>query len=150
MDYHISMKIKEAFLVGIIGCTLFCSNIAIGQSKDESEQWIAPKTANNIENKYTSTTDIEAGKQTFNMYCWTCHGKEGLGDGPAGVNLPFKPRNFTDNSVKEQTDGALYWKLTNGRGNMIGYGGILPDEKRWQLISYIRTLNTNSNNKPAD
>jgi mono/diheme cytochrome c family protein len=42
--------------------------------------------------------------------------------------------------VKKQTDGALYWKISNGRGNMPPYKEALSDEQRWQLVVYLREL----------
>jgi glucose/arabinose dehydrogenase len=40
--------------------------------------------------------------------------------------------------VSDQKDGAIFWKLSNGKGNMPGYGLALSEEKRWQLIAYVR------------
>ncbi|MDH5604569.1 MAG: c-type cytochrome [Cyclobacteriaceae bacterium] len=144
MEFLIKMTKSILFTVGIMAVTL-SFNLAEAQSVSGLEKWVAPPAADKEENQYTSSKDLESGKQVFDMYCWVCHGKEGLGDGPAGASLPVKPKNFTEASVKEQTDGALFWKLTNGRGNMIGYGSILTEEKRWQLVSYIRSLNENFN-----
>ena len=144
MEFLIKMIKSVLFTWIVVACTL-SFNITKAQSTAGQEEWVAPPTADKENNPYTSEKDIESGKQIFDMYCWVCHGKEGLGDGPAGASLPVKPRNFTATSVKEQTDGALFWKLSNGKGNMIGYGGILSDEKRWQVISYIRSINENFN-----
>jgi len=136
MEYPINMK---KYLISAVGIILFAS-LAYGQT-NKPESWEAPATADELKNNYASENDLNAGKQTFDMYCWSCHGKEGLGDGPAGGALPIKPKNFADVSITKQSDGALYWKLSNGRGNMIGYGSMLSEEKRWQLITYIRSIN---------
>ena len=34
----------------------------------------------------------------------------------------------------------LFLKLSNGKGMMVPYKHSLNEEKRWQLINYIRTL----------
>jgi hypothetical protein len=39
-----------------------------------------------------------------------------------------------------QSDGELFWKLSNGKGMMVPYKHSLNEEMRWQLINYIRTL----------
>jgi mono/diheme cytochrome c family protein len=72
--------------------------------------------------------------------CWTCHGKTGQGDGPAGSGLNPKPRNFSLAEVQNQSDGELFWKLSNGRGMMIPYKHSLSQDQRWQLINFIRTF----------
>lgn len=43
-----------------------------------------------------SDADMKTAKEYFGTYCSTCHGKEGMGDGPAGKALNPKPRNFHD------------------------------------------------------
>lgn len=72
------------------------------------------------------------------MYCWSCHGQNGFGDGAAGGALGQRPANFHDRWVKRQSDGALFWKMTHGRGNMPPFKDALTEDQRWQLISYIR------------
>lgn len=72
------------------------------------------------------------------MYCWSCHGQYGFGDGAAGGSLGQRPANFHDRRVIKQTDGALFWKLSNGKGNMPPFKEALTETQRWQLVSYIR------------
>jgi hypothetical protein len=42
--------------------------------------------------------------------------------------------------VKAQSNGSLFWKITNGRANMPAFKQILSEEQRWQLVSYIRKI----------
>jgi hypothetical protein len=44
--------------------------------------------------------------------------------------------------VQQQSDGTLFWKITNGnaRHGMPSFSK-LPELERWQLVLYIRTLN---------
>ena len=74
------------------------------------------------------------------MYCFSCHGDTGYGDGPAGGSMGIRPANFHDQRVIKQKDGALFWKLTNGKGNMPPFKEALTEEQRWQLIVFIREL----------
>lgn len=85
-------------------------------------------------------TAEQKGKELYDLYCWSCHGQNGFGDGAAGTALGQQPANFHDRRVKNQTDGALFWKLTNGRENMPPFKESLSEEQRWQLISYIRKI----------
>ena len=50
-----------------------------------------------------------------------CHGTSGKGDGPAGVNLDPKPKDHTSPVVQNQSDGALFWKITTGKLPMASY-----------------------------
>jgi hypothetical protein len=43
--------------------------------------------------------------------------------------------------VQQQTDGALFWKITNGNTDRgMPPFNRLPDLHRWQLVLYLRTL----------
>jgi hypothetical protein len=45
--------------------------------------------------------------------------------------------------VQDQSDGTLFWKITNGNLNrgMPSFSR-LPELQRWQIVLYIRTLRT--------
>ena len=105
-------------------------------------QWEAPASADNLNNPLKNdATATESGKRTFRMLCVICHGAKGKGDGMGGAGLTPKPTDLTSAKVQSQSDGALFWKLTNGKPPMASYETALPENKRWELINYIRTLN---------
>jgi mono/diheme cytochrome c family protein len=45
--------------------------------------------------------------------------------------------------VQDQADGELFWKISEGRGAMVGWKLIISEEDRWHLVNYIRTLKSN-------
>jgi len=107
----------------------------------QKSSWLAPKNADAIENPLKGNTDaIKKAKKLYVSMCVICHGNKGKGDGIAGAALSPKPANFTSKKVQAQTDGALFWKLTNGNAPMAAYKDILSEEQRWQLVNYIRTF----------
>jgi mono/diheme cytochrome c family protein len=119
-------------------CILFAcfSGLLFGQ-----DVWHAPEASKAIENPYVGNViAAQKGEAIYAKLCWTCHGKNGQGDGPAAANLRPKPKNFSSEDVQSQSDGELFWKLSNGKGMMVPYKHSLNEEKRWQLINYIRTL----------
>ena len=108
------------------------------------DNWVAPLDAKEIINPYSGNQiAAQKGEMLFQKLCWTCHGKSGLGDGPAGKNLNPQPKNFRLNSVQDQSDGELYWKISNGKGMMLPYKHSLSEEQRWQLVNYIRSFKIN-------
>ena len=105
---------------------------------------MAPIEAKAIVNPYSGNLiAAQKGEMLFKKLCWTCHGKSGLGDGPAGKNLNPQPKNFRLKSVQDQSDGELYWKISNGKGMMLPYKHSLSEEQRWQLVNYIRSFKEN-------
>jgi mono/diheme cytochrome c family protein len=121
---------------------LFLIPVLIATGKDNAIiPWKAPVTADELKNPFANDpAAAEKGKKIFSTVCNVCHGDKGKGDGIGGAAINPKPANFTSANVQSQTDGALFWKLTNGRGPMVSYKPIYTDEQRWQLVNYIRLL----------
>jgi len=75
------------------------------------------------------------GKKLFLRNCTECHGIEGQGmvkKHAADLQLLV---------VQQESDGALFWKITNGNPDrgMPSFSR-LPELQRWQLILFLRTL----------
>ena len=58
------------------------------------------------------------GKKLAETNCVSCHGASGKGDGPAAAALNPKPADWTSAKVQKESDGELFWKISNGRGPM--------------------------------
>ncbi len=107
----------------------------------QSPPWVAPKESDNIKNSLAGNTAILAdAKALYTANCGPCHGDKGRGDGPAASGLNPKPADHSSVAVQNESDGALFWKLSEGRAPMPGYKKIFSDQQRWELINYIRTL----------
>jgi cytochrome c553 len=93
---------------------------------------------------------IEKGKKIYQSLCASCHGKTGKGDVAAMQSLNPKPTNFTTEKFQSQTDGTIFWKLSEGRGMMAAYKNMLTEEERWNLVNYLRSLkSTGKTEKPV-
>ena len=109
----------------------------------QEDRWIAPEGAKNIKNpvdKADLANSIARGAKIFKTRCMICHGPKGQGDGIGGKALNPKPQNLTLAMVQSQTDGEIFWKVTNGRNDMIKWGPILSEAQRWDLVNYVKTL----------
>lgn len=133
-------RIASAVLVGgvlVLGAAL-CMKAA---EKKPEEGWAAPPEEAKKENPVPADAkSIAAGKAVYTQQCLACHGPTGKGDGPAAIALKTKPGDLSDPKIREQTDGALFWKITVGREAMPAYKKLLTDEQRWQAVNYIRTF----------
>ena len=83
---------------------------------------------------------LRRGGERYEIYCAICHGKAADGKGvtsaygiPGIANLHVFPR-------KSYPDGRLYDVITNGKGNMSGYGATIPVRDRWAIVAYVRAL----------
>ena len=99
--------------------------------------WVAPADAKAMKNPVKG---VGNAKKAVETNCVSCHGASGKGDGPAAAALPPpKPANWTAASVQSQSDGEIFWKMSNGRGAMPPWKH-LPEQERWEIVNYIRTL----------
>lgn len=105
------------------------------------EPWKAPPQADQLKDPLVGNPkSVQRGEKVFTSVCWTCHGMGGHGDGPAAAGLPIAPAKLSDPVVQAQSNGALYWKITHGRGAMPTYEEVLSREERWAVVQYLRTL----------
>lgn len=137
------MNKKPAAFLLISGFFLFVISefAACHSSQQKGANWEAPDEANAQNSPFPITADVELkGGKLYSLYCRTCHGENGLGDGAAGSGLDPKPANFHRKKVQSQSNGAIFYKLSTGRGAMPAFKNSLSEEQRWQLVSYIRKL----------
>ena len=115
--------------------------LLIGANLQAQEKWTAPASADKIVNPLKDDANAAAnGQKLYKVLCVICHGAKGKGDGAAGAGLTPKPTNLTTAEFQSQTDGAIFWKIKEGRSPMASYETSIPEKKRWEIINYIRTL----------
>ena len=91
--------------------------------------------------------DLATGEAAFNMYCASCHGQGGDGEGPVGKALKPAPRDFTIGDFKYGgTDQDIFDVISNGaasRGGsamMAPWGAVIDEPTRWAMVKYIRSF----------
>jgi mono/diheme cytochrome c family protein len=103
----------------------------------QDPSWQAPAKAAAKQNPLAGNPGAAiGGRKLFQRECAECHGQSGNGV------IAKKAANLQLPSVQEQSDGTLFWKITNGnpRRGMPSFSS-LPEMQRWQLVLYLRTLN---------
>jgi len=129
-----------AIFAAIAGSAAICCAHFLADEKQE-EEWKAPPRAARKKNPIPADDkSIAAGKTVYNAQCLSCHGKAGKGDGPAAKDINPKPHDLGDAKVGAQSDGALFWKLTEGRKPMPSFEKLTTEDERWHVINYLRTF----------
>lgn len=102
--------------------------------------WEAPAAEKTKKNPVPSGAKaVEAGKKVAQVNCVLCHGESGKGNGPGSAALNPKPADWTSKRVQDESDGEIFWKISNGRGPMPSWKH-LPETDRWSVVHYIRSL----------
>ncbi|MEO8172876.1 MAG: c-type cytochrome [Sediminibacterium sp.] len=115
---------------------------AAGFSYIQVKPWPVPDVAKNKKNSVASDAQtVATGKGLWDLHCKSCHGAKGLGDGSKAAQLTTEPGDFSKADFQAQTDGALFFKMSEGRDDMPGFKKKIADEDdRWSLVNYIRKL----------
>lgn len=136
---------RALIIVGTLATVALSAQAADGVH----EPWDAPVRAAKKKNPVAvSDASLSRGHEIYVKECATCHGDQGRGDGPGVKDLEVKPGDLADKAVTSQTDGALFWKITEGRKPMPSFAENYSEEDRWNLINYLRKLTTKDTATP--
>ena len=87
---------------------------------------------------------LAEGKELYNIFCATCHGDKGDGNGyllrDDGGKYPVQPANFLLEEHLKASNGRYYHAIMYGKNLMGGYADKISYEERWNVIHYIRSL----------
>jgi len=129
----------------MLAAFLAASCFAQNPNYQPDPEWRAPTQAQARENPLAARPELAAGgRKLFVRNCAECHGRDGAGlekIHSADLQLPV---------VQQESDGALFWKITNGnaRRGMPSFSKI-PELQRWQIVLYLRTLKNQAGSGPA-
>jgi cytochrome c553 len=128
----------------IAPCTVCHSpELARDLAKCLAEPWLAPATAKELTSPVPASEKmLRFAKATYEIYCDGCHGPAGDGKGTIALKFSVPAINIGAPSVQAQTDGELFWKISNGKGAMPAWKSLLSDEDRWRLVAFVRTFRT--------
>jgi mono/diheme cytochrome c family protein len=88
---------------------------------------------------------ISEGELLYQSNCYSCHGDDARGNGPAAAALEPKPPDLA-NDQSELSDAYLHWRIAEGgmmrpfNSVMPSWKGLLSEEHIWKIITYLRTL----------
>jgi mono/diheme cytochrome c family protein len=106
------------------------------------DPWVVPEKYKKMKNPVASDKEsIAAGKALYTKHCKSCHGAKGLGDGTKAAQLKTKCGDFSTADFQGQTDGAIFFKISEGRDDMPSFKKKMPEQEDiWSVVNYVRTL----------
>lgn len=125
------MSIRLSISIVLLGLSAACFAEANGA-------WLkkVPAAEHTRANPYAGRPEaVAAGRNLFHENCAHCHGENAEGK-------DSRP-SLRSERIRSATDGDLAWLLRNGEvfKGMPRWAG-LPEQERWQIICFIRSLNT--------
>ncbi len=86
---------------------------------------------------------LARGKKYYGYDCAMCHGDNGNGKGDVATSEKMEIGDWTDPvTLKDKTDGELFYVIKNGRGKMPPEGDRVKPTELWNMVNYIRSFSS--------
>jgi mono/diheme cytochrome c family protein len=89
--------------------------------------------------------NMNRGRERYTISCEVCHGATGSGNGITSKYGLNGAANYNTDRIRQMTDGEIFNTISNGKGQMLGYGYNIAIDDRWRIIMYIRALQRSQN-----
>ena len=84
---------------------------------------------------------IAHAQKWWTLDCAMCHGKDGDGKGETAKDMKLTMMNFTDPAtLKDRTDGEIFYIIKNGKGQMPGEGDRAKPDVIWNMVVLVRSF----------
>ncbi len=97
---------------------------------------------------------LDKGQNLYEIYCASCHGKKGDGNGKlyneGSGPYPAAPANYLKDEFVQASEGLYYHAIMHGKGVMLSHADKLSHDERWMVIHYIRSLQAKNQKKEYD
>lgn len=104
-----------------------------------AQEWVVPsENGAKLSSFAFSDSTRKAGGELYNLNCKSCHGDPGKNNFVKLVPLPPDPASA---QLQANSDGAMFYKVTEGRGLMPSFKNTLSAADVWRIISFIRGFN---------
>jgi mono/diheme cytochrome c family protein len=93
---------------------------------------------------------IQRGQQRYDVFCSPCHDRVGNGRGMIVLRGYKQPPSFHDARLRGVPAQYFVQVMTEGFGVMPSYAEEVSFQDRWAIAAYIRALQYNQQNRPAE
>ena len=113
-----------------------------GAAQSNTSYSAIPVEAAKAQNPVKSSPEsLARAKKWWGLDCAMCHGANGNGQGDTAKEMKLKLGDFTDSkTLKDRTDGEIYYVIKNGHNDMPAEGPRIKTEEGWDLVNYVRSL----------
>jgi len=84
--------------------------------------------------------NMARGRERYNISCAVCHGAAGDGQGVVTKFGLANVASYHNDRLRKASDGDIFDTISNGKGQMLGYGYNIAIDDRWRIVMYVRAL----------
>jgi mono/diheme cytochrome c family protein len=105
----------------------------------QGQEWLVPEEEADTSNPSEYTLEnVKLGKAIYTKNCKSCHGDPGKNNPLALVPSPV---DIASEKMQINSEGALFYKITTGKGVMPPFTSTLSENDRWLLVNFIQNYN---------
>jgi mono/diheme cytochrome c family protein len=129
---------KNYYVIGLLLISSFFYSFIHYQEK----KWVVPEKNEKMKSPVKADAEVlKIGKELWTKHCVSCHGKTGKGDGTKAAQLETAMDDISGSQVQSQSDGSLFYKVSEGRDEMPSFKKKVPEsEDLWAIVLYMRAL----------
>jgi mono/diheme cytochrome c family protein len=131
-------------LIAFLALAAVSISAAIAQDQkpaDKSDFKVPPEIAKQTNPVKPTPASLAQAKKTYGFDCAMCHGKDGDGKGDLAADMKLQLADYRDPaSLKDKTDGELFYIIQKGKGDMTGEGDRAKPDDIWSMVNYIRAF----------
>jgi mono/diheme cytochrome c family protein len=94
--------------------------------------------------------NMARGRERYTINCAVCHGAAGDGQGVVTKFGLTGVASYQNDRLRQASDGDIFNTISNGKGQMLGYGYNITVDDRWRIVMYVRALQRSQNAPLAD
>lgn len=130
-----------SYVLTVVACALAFIFPAPPLAAQDAHFHNAPASSVQLKNPYSGQqAAVAAGSRLYMTNCGSCHGIKGRGTG----NIPALSQGLTQSAP----EGEVFWFITTGSiDNGMPPWNSLSEQKRWQIVTYLRSLKNSASTK---
>lgn len=119
--------------------TVFASALMMLALPLRGQEWLVPDDeALRFNPMEYSLEHVKQGKTIYTKNCKSCHGDPGKNNPLTLVPMPL---DIASEKMQVNSEGALFYKITTGKGVMPPFESTISENDRWMLINFIQNYN---------
>jgi mono/diheme cytochrome c family protein len=122
---------------------LFSTLMLLGPSRQEpaAPPPVPADAAATVNPVKPTAASLAHAKKMYGYDCMMCHGQNGDGKGELAVSAKMPLKDWTSSaSLKDMTDGQLFYIIKNGRGQMPAEGDRVNSDGLWNMVVLVRSF----------
>ena len=150
--YRLALVLPSVFLLAVAAVSQSSNSGQSAPTQSAPSYSAIPVEAAKTPNPVKSSPEsLARAKKWWGLDCAMCHNTNGNGQGDTAKEMKLKLVDFTDpKTLKDRTDGEVYYIIKNGHNDMPAEGPRIKSEEGWDLVNYVRSLAKSSKDSTTE